>query len=230
MRKSRMSTFEFKHKCPDCNTTFKNALLLGRHICPKKIKKSNVCHICKHSFDSVIALNVHKKKHQSNEIQISFKKPDPSKHLKVFKKTEETTVSTDAATSRAALKFSEGPRRQTLLPKRNLDCVNNYKCENCNNTFKNSILLKRHTCAADKKNQFTCAVCNASFSDNVVFNIHKKKHIKESLVQSTSEVNITPSKCLPKGKKSLSLHSSRQSFGRLKVTKNASPSYKVSFF
>ncbi|XP_056630095.1 uncharacterized protein LOC130440788 [Diorhabda sublineata] len=71
-----------------------------------------------------------------------------------------------------------------------------HKCEDCKQTFKNSILLKRHICNSSNKSRptYKCTTCPKTFRDIAIFNIHKKSHIKENLIKSTSNVTISPKK------------------------------------
>ncbi|CAH1114192.1 unnamed protein product [Psylliodes chrysocephalus] len=89
-----------------------------------------------------------------------------------------------------------------------------YKCDNCNESFKNSILLKRHICKF-QQSKHLCNVCSKSFKDVVLFNIHKKTHVKENLVKATNTVTISPKKFLP-----------RPSTSAFKAPVNPKPSFK----
>ncbi|XP_028152304.2 uncharacterized protein LOC114345708 [Diabrotica virgifera virgifera] len=78
--------------------------------------------------------------------------------------------------------------------KRNLEYRHN--CDKCQQSFKNSILLKKHVCNISKelKNTHKCGVCSKTFKDITLFNIHKKSHIKENLIKTTTSVTISPKK------------------------------------
>ncbi|XP_050312527.1 PR domain zinc finger protein 5-like isoform X2 [Anthonomus grandis grandis] len=65
----------------------------------------------------------------------------------------------------------------------------NHKCDKCGQSFKNSILLKKHCCT-----QLTCSVCLKTFRDVTLLNIHKKSHTKSNLVRTTSVATVTPKK------------------------------------
>lgn len=89
-----------------------------------------------------------------------------------------------------------------------------YKCDNCNESFKNSILLKRHICKF-QQSKHLCNVCSKSFKDVDLFNIHKKTHVKEYLVKATNTVTISTKKFLP-----------RPSTSAFKAPVNPKPSFK----
>lgn len=241
MRKSRPNTFEFKHKCPDCETTFKNSLLLSRHICSKNDKKNNnfhQCDDCKKIFENQLLFKNHKKTHEASGSSKTFTRPSSvTKQLTLVPKiiVEEYSKGSDsdskppkvAGWRNTTSKPSTLPKRQTLLPRENIDFANKYKCEKCDHSFKNSILLRKHICNTEKSNQYRCGLCSLIFKDISVFNIHKKKHIKKQLITSTCEVKISPMKFLPTGKRN-SKDSLRQSLGHLKEINKSSPSFKVS--
>lgn len=233
MHKSRPSTFEFKHKCLDCNSSFKNSILLSKHNCLIKNKndnKSHQCSICKKIFDSSISLILHKKSHDDDVTNMFARPNGVAKRLTLDKKKAAKDIHDEMGINKPenARKFSVRPSLITKrLPGEHVDGTNKYKCETCNQTFKNGILLKRHVCNSDKINQYNCKLCNLKFKDITVFNMHKKKHIKENLVKSTSEVQISPMKFLSSGKRDLT-KSPKKSLNHLKVVHKVSPSFKVS--
>ncbi|CAG9829496.1 unnamed protein product [Diabrotica balteata] len=96
----------------------------------------------------------------------------------------------------------ENSLRSTTKP--NLEYRHN--CDKCQQTFKNSILLKKHVCNIGKelKNAHKCGVCSKTFKDITLFNIHKKSHIKENLIKTTTVVSISPKKFTPRPSTSLS--------------------------
>lgn len=232
MRKVRPTIFEFKHKCMDCETTFKNGLLLNRHVCPKqqntRTTTTHLCDICKKKFDSQISVNVHKKIHEAGGSTQTFPKPSSAaKRLTLVPKKSSNIESNGFGTKKPPPhRTSYLPHRQTLLPMDLKDGTDKYKCEKCDQTFKNGILLKKHVCPTEKTHQYKCAVCGLSFKDNTVFNIHKRKHIKETLIKTTSEVNISPMKYLPVEKRNIA-DSSRKTLSHLKAVNKGSPSFKV---
>lgn len=273
MRKSRPSTFEFKHKCNDCNLTFKNSLLLSRHACPKKNNKTNTsphCDVCQKTFDTQVSLNIHKKTHHescSSSSSGRFAKPtvvskakmvpksktvakrltlDPKKYVEDRSRETSESKTTEQVkgkvTPRSSIlprhenlltdrkqteknipKNSILPKRQTLLPGEITGTTTKYKCDKCDQTFKNTILLRKHVCNALKLNDHKCNICNLTFKEVTLLDIHKKKHIKANLVNSTSDVQISPMKFLSAGKRD----SPRKSMNHLKVPNKSSPSFKV---
>ncbi|CAG9768871.1 unnamed protein product [Ceutorhynchus assimilis] len=81
--------------------------------------------------------------------------------------------------------------RQSLLPKFNY----NHKCEECQQTFKNTILLKNHKCTKTQNNSnHSCSVCLKKFRDVTLLNIHKKTHAKANLLINTSVLKVSPKK------------------------------------
>nr|XP_023012759.1 uncharacterized protein LOC111502827 [Leptinotarsa decemlineata] len=71
-----------------------------------------------------------------------------------------------------------------------------HKCDQCEEKFKNSILLKKHVCKTNLK--LKCNICSKEFKDLSLLNIHKKTHIKQNLFNTTSTVTISPKKFLPR--------------------------------
>lgn len=68
-----------------------------------------------------------------------------------------------------------------------------YKCESCQATFKNSILLKQHKCPKQTKKvnkRLECGVCKRTFPDLTTLNVHKRSHVKEKMVSTTSVVKV----------------------------------------
>ncbi|XP_076251028.1 uncharacterized protein LOC143190550 isoform X2 [Rhynchophorus ferrugineus] len=88
--------------------------------------------------------------------------------------------------------------RKSLLPK----IEYNHKCSECLLTFKNNLLLQRHTCSA-KQNTLNCSVCQKQFRDIAMLNSHKKIHMKANLVKNTSIAKISPRKTLHRPSTSL---------------------------
>lgn len=68
-----------------------------------------------------------------------------------------------------------------------------HKCEECQATFKNKILLEKHQCTS-KQNSMTCSVCLKQFKDMTLLNIHKKSHAKANLIKNTSLTKVSPKK------------------------------------
>lgn len=67
-----------------------------------------------------------------------------------------------------------------------------YKCKECDEKFKNSILLNGHKCAA--KQRYTCLFCQKRFPDSAALVAHKRVHIKDRLVKTTTVEKISPKK------------------------------------
>lgn len=88
--------------------------------------------------------------------------------------------------------------RQSILPK----IEYNHKCQSCEETFKNSILLRKHNCTR-KQVSLSCSVCLKQFRDLALLNIHRKSHIKSNLVTNTSVAKISPKKRLSRPSSSL---------------------------
>lgn len=88
--------------------------------------------------------------------------------------------------------------RQSLLPK----VEYSHKCDDCQQTFKNTILLQKHNCSK-KQTSLNCSVCLKQFRDIVMLNIHKKSHAKSNLVKNTSVLKISPKKLLHRPSMSL---------------------------
>ncbi|KAG5891583.1 hypothetical protein JTB14_022248 [Gonioctena quinquepunctata] len=72
-----------------------------------------------------------------------------------------------------------------------------YKCDECEEKFKNGILLKRHVCHK-KDDKLKCSICLKYFKDISLLNIHKKTHVKQNLVKTTTTVTISPKKFIPR--------------------------------
>ncbi|XP_018570871.1 uncharacterized protein LOC108910663 [Anoplophora glabripennis] len=76
-----------------------------------------------------------------------------------------------------------------------------YKCETCQASFKNSVLLKRHECPKQTKKltkRIECGMCKRSFPDLSALNVHKRSHVKEKMVNTTSVTKVSPKKVLPR--------------------------------
>ncbi|XP_066254729.1 uncharacterized protein [Euwallacea similis] len=78
--------------------------------------------------------------------------------------------------------------RQSLLRKLEYS----HKCEKCEQTFKNNILLQKHECA--KNTSHSCPVCLQQFRNITLFNMHKKSHVKSNLIYNTSVLKVSPRK------------------------------------
>lgn len=72
-----------------------------------------------------------------------------------------------------------------------------HKCEECQATFRNKILLEKHQCTK-KQNPLTCSVCLKQFRDMTVLNIHKKSHAKANLIKTTTLTKVSPRKSYSK--------------------------------
>lgn len=190
-RMSRMSTFEFRHKCEECETTFKNAILLKRHVCDKK-KSQYQCEVCKRDFRSLLLLNNHKKFHNTNESSVGIERK------------------------------LEGIKIKSTAPAE----VKKYICDMCKSVFKNAVLLRRHVCH-EKTGKFKCGVCKSSFIDVAMFNIHKRKHVKQSLLKTTvtKDQQITPKKVQTSVK---SVNTPKLASLASAAPTKGSPSFKVS--
>jgi hypothetical protein len=68
-----------------------------------------------------------------------------------------------------------------------------YKCDHCAATFKNNILLKKHSCPK----AYGCSVCKKRFPDVSSLNGHKRIHAKEQLLKSTTAAHVSPKKMKP---------------------------------
>lgn len=78
-----------------------------------------------------------------------------------------------------------------------------YKCDLCDETFKNHVQLARH------KNTFhntetTCNICKKQFKYKTQLATHKRSHLKDQMFKSTVTVNVTPSKLKRKQSSTLS--------------------------
>lgn len=72
-----------------------------------------------------------------------------------------------------------------------------HKCEECQATFRNKILLEKHQCTS-KQNSLTCSVCLKQFRDMTLLNIHKKSHVKANLMKNTTLIKVSPRKSVLK--------------------------------
>ncbi|KAJ8965621.1 hypothetical protein NQ314_004013 [Rhamnusium bicolor] len=75
-----------------------------------------------------------------------------------------------------------------------------HKCDICQATFKNSFLLKRHICekqAPNKIKRLPCNFCEKTFPDAYTLNIHKRIHVKENLIKTTTVAKVSPKKFKP---------------------------------
>ncbi|CAH1173605.1 unnamed protein product [Phaedon cochleariae] len=70
-----------------------------------------------------------------------------------------------------------------------------YKCDTCHSTFKNNILLKRHTCQNTSKPK--CGVCSKTINNAASLEIHIRSHVKENMMKNTTTVTISPKKLRP---------------------------------
>ncbi|XP_060525654.1 uncharacterized protein LOC132701598 [Cylas formicarius] len=70
-----------------------------------------------------------------------------------------------------------------------------HRCDVCEQTFKNVVLLGRHACPKEKAEKRECEICRKTFRDVSLFNIHKRGHAKSNLVRmTTGVVNASPKK------------------------------------
>lgn len=75
-----------------------------------------------------------------------------------------------------------------------------HRCSDCNQTFKNVILLNRHLKDHEK---LGCKICRRIFPDIFKLAAHKRMHIKRQLARSTNTVLITPKKITTPAQKQL---------------------------
>nr|CAH7768507.1 unnamed protein product [Callosobruchus chinensis] len=73
-----------------------------------------------------------------------------------------------------------------------------YKCDKCQETFKNAVLLNRHDCKGDGANIMTCNVCLKKFKSAFSLSVHKKSHVKQNLMKNTSTLTVSPRKSIPR--------------------------------
>nr|CAI5845282.1 unnamed protein product [Callosobruchus analis] len=73
-----------------------------------------------------------------------------------------------------------------------------YKCDKCQESFKNAVLLNRHDCKGDGPNMLTCNLCLKKFKSAVSLSVHKKSHVKKNLLKNTSTLTVSPRKSIPR--------------------------------
>ncbi|VEN63791.1 unnamed protein product [Callosobruchus maculatus] len=71
-----------------------------------------------------------------------------------------------------------------------------YKCDKCQESFKNAVLLNRHDCKGS--NMLTCNVCLKKFKCAFSLSVHKKSHVKQNLMKNTSMLTVSPRKSIPR--------------------------------
>ncbi|CAH0553228.1 unnamed protein product [Brassicogethes aeneus] len=83
----------------------------------------------------------------------------------------------------------------SLLNSKSKNAVLEYKhkCDKCQSTFKNTILLKKHVCT-EPANDLVCPICKKKFSIVTMFNLHKRIHVKEHVLKLTSPLRISQNK------------------------------------
>lgn len=74
---------------------------------------------------------------------------------------------------------------QNSLNKAALPFVWKYKCKQCGETFKNQILEQRHKCPTIKT---TCTICFKKLASIDALNIHKRIHLKDHMVKTTTNI------------------------------------------
>lgn len=65
---SMIPKIEYKHKCIQCESTFKNVILLQKHKCNGKAEPSLNCPVCLKQFNDIALLNTHKKSHAKSNL------------------------------------------------------------------------------------------------------------------------------------------------------------------
>uniref|UniRef100_A0AAR5P1U5 C2H2-type domain-containing protein n=1 Tax=Dendroctonus ponderosae TaxID=77166 RepID=A0AAR5P1U5_DENPD len=83
--------------------------------------------------------------------------------------------------------------RPSLLPK----VEYKHKCIKCESTFKNMILLQKHTCN-ETESSLNCPVCLKQFNDIALLNTHKKCHAKSNLLKNASPIKMSSKKTIQK--------------------------------
>ncbi|CAH1963430.1 unnamed protein product [Acanthoscelides obtectus] len=72
-----------------------------------------------------------------------------------------------------------------------------FKCDNCQESFKNSVLLNRHDCKGNGSNM-TCNVCLKKFGCAASLSVHKKSHVKQNLMKNTTTLTVNPMRSIPR--------------------------------
>ncbi|KAJ8921216.1 hypothetical protein NQ315_013688 [Exocentrus adspersus] len=153
-------------ECFHCKKTFKNKVLLGKHVTVhntrKRIdrKKNNSCEFCKKVFVNQTLVQKHLRVCKRNTGVLS--NSTEAKH-------EENNVSLGTTESRKGdTNYESVFEWDPEIPP---------TCSLCGTTFCNKYLLKRHlqnVHATEKK--FKCDVCTRSFASSVYLNAHKRYH------------------------------------------------------
>lgn len=120
---------EYKHKCSECNETFKNNLLLTRHM---TVHKRSMCLICKKVFASNNELAIHKRTHAKQQMVLS---------------TATVTVSPMKMKTRASV-----ARKANTPPK-----AKSFICSNCKRVFDSKITLELHAAKHRRFTCNTCS-------------------------------------------------------------------------
>lgn len=75
-----------------------------------------------------------------------------------------------------------------------------HKCTDCNQTFKNTVLLSRHLKDHEK---LGCKICKRIFPDILKLSAHRRVHVKQKMFRSTNVAAVTPKKNSTPAKKHL---------------------------